>query len=186
MRKEKQIVQEFYNNFGWHKVTGGIYKDTETFVDMRLVMRDYFHKMHMRVKRCIKSNVKYFLDAGSGAIPHPEYLKYSVGYERRVCVDFSIKALSESRSKLKDRGFYVVSDLTKLPFKDGIFDATVSAHVLYHIPEDEQKAAIFELYRTMKKDAKCVIIYIWPSSLLTKIASLFGLSIKTTKRLNND
>jgi len=183
MRKEKQIVREFYDTFGWHKNTDGIYKDIDAFVDMRPVMTNYSYKIYMRAKGFINPHGKYFLNAGSGAISHAEYLEYSLGYDWHICVDFSERALSEARSKLKDRGLFVKADLTNLPFKDGIFDATVAAHVLYHIPEDEQKSAIFELYRTLKKNANCVVIYTWPSCLLTNIAALFRRIIEKTKRL---
>jgi ubiquinone/menaquinone biosynthesis C-methylase UbiE len=135
----------------------------------------------MRVKKFIRPHGNYFLDAGSGAISHPEYIEYSSGYKRRVCVDFSAKALAEARSKLKDHGLYVLADLTRLPFKEQTFDSTVCAHVLYHIPQDEQKAAIFELYRTQKQGGNCVIVYTWPTSAFTKFALNFNTKWITKK-----
>jgi len=159
MREEKRIVKEFYDSFGWQKNADGVYKDTAEYVDLRPVLREYYHMTSMREKEFLKPHGKYFLDAGSGAIISQEALEYSSGYNKRVCVDFSANALVEARSKLKDRGLYVVADLTKLPFKDNIFDTTLCEHVLYHIPEDEQKTAILELYRTLKDNSNCVIIY---------------------------
>jgi len=176
-------VRDFYDTYGWHKYSNGTYKDTTDFVDNRPVLKNYNHRMHLRVKRYIKPYGEYFLDAGSGAIPHAEYIEYSSGYKRRVCVDISEKALSEARSKLKDKGLYVVADLTKLPFKDGIFDASICAHVLYHIPQDEQKSAVEELYRTLKKDSICVIIYMWPGSILMKFVSASRAFIEKLKHL---
>lgn len=170
MRKEKRVVKEFYNTFGWLRDADGIYKDTSTFVDLRPVLDSYRHRTHLRVKDFLKPHGEYFLDAGSGAIPHPEYLEYSAGYKWRVCVDLSERALIEAKSKLQEQGICVLADITKLPFKDGIFDATVCAHVLYHIPQDEQESAIHELYRTLKCGSSCTIIYAWPTSLLSKIA----------------
>lgn len=176
-------MREFYDTYGWHKNSNGTYRDTTAYVDNRPVLKNYNHRMHLRVKRFIKPYGEYFLDAGSGAIPHPEYLEYSSGYKRRVCVDISEKALSEARSKLKEKGLYVVADLTKLPFKDGIFDSTICAHVLYHIPLDEQKSAVEELYRTLKKDSNCVIIYMWPGSLLMKLVSISRAFIEKIKHI---
>jgi hypothetical protein len=46
----------------------------------------------------------------------------------------------------------------------------VCAHVLYHIPDVEQASAILELHRVLKPPGSCLIIYTWPSSLLTKAA----------------
>ena len=181
MRKEKQNVKQFYDTFGWDKNQNDVYKDTASFVDMRPVLSTYYHKVHMRVKKFFHPQGEYFLDAGSGAISHPEYIEYSSGFKRRVCVDFSAKALAEARSKLDDHGLYVLADLTRLPFSDHTFDATVCAHVLYHIPEDEQKAAIFELYRTLKPDGNCVITYTWPTSIFTKLALNFNTKWITEK-----
>jgi SAM-dependent methyltransferase len=174
MREEKRIVKDFYDGFGWERNTDGTYRDTVAFVDVRPVLREYYHKVYLRVKSFVAPQGEYFLDAGSGAIPHPEYMEYSAGYRRRVCVDLSLKALSEARAKLGGRGLYVMADLTRLPFRERIFDATVCAHVLYHIPEDEQASAVQELYRTLKPDASCVIIYGWRTSLATQLASLAG------------
>jgi ubiquinone/menaquinone biosynthesis C-methylase UbiE len=175
MRKEKQIVKDFYDTYGWEKNEDGIYLDTATFVDTRPALGYYYHESHMRVKNFINSTGEYFLDAGSGAIPYVEYLEYSSDFKWRVCIDFSKKALVEARSKLKEKGLYVIADITRLPFKDGIFDSTVSAHVLYHIPSDEQKSAVLELQRTIKHGGSCVIIYTWPGCLLTKIARGFNI-----------
>ncbi len=135
----------------------------------------------MRVKEFLKHHGEFFLDAGSGSIPLPEYLEYSSGYRWRVCLDFSRKALKEARSKAKEQGLYVLGDVTTLPFKDDVFDSAVLLHVLYHVPEDEQKPAITEIHRTMKPGSSCVILYSWfpiPNSLIRKLEnSAFCLKI---------
>jgi ubiquinone/menaquinone biosynthesis C-methylase UbiE len=171
VRREKQIVQEFYDNFGWDRGDDGFYRDTSTFVDLRPVLDDYYRKTHRLVKSFIPAHGQYFLDAGCGAIANAEDLQYSLGYRWRVCVDFSKRALWEARSRLGAEGFFVLADITKLPFKDNVFDGTVSAHVLYHVPEDEQEAALRELHRTVKRGGSCVIIYTWPICWLTKVAT---------------
>jgi SAM-dependent methyltransferase len=53
--------------------------------------------------------------------------------------------------------------LANLPFREGTFDAVLASHVLYHLPEGEQASAVRELYRSLKNNGTCVIIYIWPS-----------------------
>jgi len=65
-----------------------------------------------------------------------------------------------------------------LAFREGVFDAAVCAHVLYHIPQDEQKFAVEELYRTLRREASCVIIYIWPTKRL-KIKRFMAKNPKT-------
>ncbi|MDH5688128.1 MAG: class I SAM-dependent methyltransferase [Candidatus Bathyarchaeota archaeon] len=135
----------------------------------------------MRVKEFLKHRGEFFLDAGSGSIPLPEYLEYSSGYKWRVCLDFSRKALIEARPKAKGQGLYVLGDVTKLPFKDDVFDATVALHVLYHVPGDEQKSAVVEIHRTMKPESRCVILYSWfpiPNRIVRKLEkSTFCLKI---------
>ena len=190
MSKEKQIAKEFYDTFGWYRNKYGVYKDTAAFVDMRSVLDSYRHKTHIRVKNFLRSRGEHFLDAGSGAIPHPEYLEYSSDYKWRVCVDLSQRALIEARSKLKEKGFLVLADVTKLPFRDEVFDASILAHVLYHIPRDEQKSVVLELYRTLKSGSSCVIIYSWPTCLITKIVEFVFLvvrffHVRAPKRTNN-
>jgi SAM-dependent methyltransferase len=155
----KRSVREFYDTFGWRKDANGFYGDTAAFEDNRPVLRDYWQQTHLRVKEFIRPHGRYYLDAGSGAISHPEYLAYSDGYERHVCADFSYQALVEARIKLAEQGWYVVADLTHLPFKSDTFDAAVSAHVIYHIPAEEQAAAIREIGRTVCPACNFLIVY---------------------------
>jgi len=161
VREEKRIVREFYDTFGWQRNEDGSYKDTKLFEDLRPVLHSYQHKTHMRVKAFLSPQGKDFLDAGAGAIAVPEYFEYSAGFKRRVCIDLSERALVEARSKLREEGVYVLGDVTALPFRDDVFDAIVSAHLLYHVPHDEQETALQELIRTMKPGGSCVIIYTW-------------------------
>jgi hypothetical protein len=65
-----------------------------------------------------------------------------------------------------------VADLAHLPFRDGVFDATVSAHVLYHVPGDEQGAVLFELYRTLRLRGVCVVVYRQFTDVLSCVPSI--------------
>ncbi len=172
LRREKQIVRDFYDSFGWQEVEAGVYGDTVLFVDPRPVLHTYDRRTGGRVKRFLAMHGRWFLDAGSGPIPYRGYLEYSEGFDFRVCVDLSLVALTKARAKLGPRGRYVLADLTRLPFRDGIFSATVALHVLYHLPADEQEAAVFELYRTLAPSACCVIIYSRPDCALAALARL--------------
>lgn len=161
MKKEKQVIRDFYDTFGWHKNEDGVYKDVAAFVDTRPVLDTYRHDTHARVKRFLNPSGLYYLDAGSGAVAHPEHLAYSENYTWRVSIDLSIQALREARDKIHDKGLYVQCDITQLPFKEGVFDAIVFAHVLYHIPKDEQHLAVHELYRALNCGGRFVLIYAW-------------------------
>jgi ubiquinone/menaquinone biosynthesis C-methylase UbiE len=183
MRYEKQIVRDFYDSFGWQKNAEGVYKDTESFVDIRPVMKRYYHKTLLREKAFLNPHGRYLLDAGSGPVAHDESVEYSSGYDWRICVDISTKALSEAKSRLKEKCHYVVADITKLPFPDNIFDATTCDHVLYHIPDDEQKYALFELYRTLNVHSSCVVVYTWPFSRIEFISTRLKNIINFTKRM---
>jgi len=156
LKKEKGNVQQFYNDFGWHKNSEGVYNDTRFFTDCRPVTDFYSQKTSMRVKPFLRSTGEYFLDAGCGAYPN---LKYSFNNKKHVCIDLSKRGLEEARSKLKKKGVYVLADITRMPFRDCVFSATLAAHILYHIPQDEQDSAVQELQRTLKSGSSCVIIY---------------------------
>jgi len=166
MLNKKRAVRKFYDHLGWQKNTDGIFKNSAIFEDRRQVLADYYRKVQSRVGQFILPRGEYFLDAGTGAVPSP----YATGYEQHICVDLSIKALQEARANIKQDGLYVLADITKLPFKDGTFDTIMCTHTLYLIPGDKQDTTIKEFYRTLKKNGRCVIIYLWPTSLLTNAA----------------
>jgi SAM-dependent methyltransferase len=160
LREDKRAVRNFYDTFGWSKRMSGPYVDTALFADIRPVLETYYHRTHIRVGKFLKGAGEYFLDAGSGPIPHPEYLEYSRHYRKRVCLDLSMRALIDARSKLGEHGAYVMGDLTALPFGDRTFDAILSAHAVYHVPDDQQAGAARELYRTLRDRGNCVITYV--------------------------
>ena len=169
MRPEKASVRRFYDSFGWRKNSSGTYNDTASFVDLRTVLSSYYHRTQVRLNRYLRPRGEYFLDAGCGPVSQPEYLTYSAGYRHRVCVDLSLHGLVQARYKLGTHALCVVADLVSLPFRRDVFDAVLASHVLYHIPADEQLAAIHEFYRTLRYGARCVIIYIWPTSIATEL-----------------
>lgn len=168
----KQQVREFYDQIGWQEVSEGVYQNAH-YEDLRLVAREYIHRCHLRVLRHLKPSGCFFLDAGSGPIQYPEYLEYSRGYTRRVCLDISIVALMEARKRIKDHGLFVVGDIAHLPFKSNCFDGMVSLHTIHHIPEAEHLLAYQELYRTLATGGKGVVVNGWPSSRLMRWANPF-------------
>ena len=163
MDKNKAIVKKFYDNFGWEE-DNGLAKDALLFEDLRPVSKTYIDKCHKRVSRHIKSNGKYILDVGSGPIQFPQYLEYSKNYEYRVCVDISVTALIGARKKLGDKGIYILGDITNLPFLDNSFDAAISQHTIYHVPQNEQKKAFMEIFRVLKNNCSAVIVYSYGSN----------------------
>ena len=91
-------------------------------------------------------------------------------YQQRVCVDFSRKALLEARETLGSNALPVLADITALPFREDTFDAVLCAHVIYHIPQEEQTGAIEELNRVLGINGTGVVVYTWSKCLMTTLA----------------
>ena len=158
---DKLLVKDFYDNTGWFADDDGHYGDAIIFEDLRPFAQEYIKRCHDRVNRFLPPSGTYMLDAASGALQSPDYLQYSAGYQYRVCVDFSRRALLECKKKLGAKALCIQADMTKMPFKDGVMDGFVSLNTIYHIPKDEQVTAIKELYRVLKQGGKGVVVYEW-------------------------
>jgi ubiquinone/menaquinone biosynthesis C-methylase UbiE len=158
---DKKLVQDFYNQRGWHTDESGNYEDAVIFEDLRDVSKEYLKRCHDRVSRFLNPSGQYMLDAASGALQFEDYLQYSANYKYRVCVDLSFQALSEVKKKLGNKALCVLCDMTKLPFKDNMMDGFISLNTIYHIPQDEQATAITELYRVLAEKGKGIVVYDW-------------------------
>ncbi len=172
MENSKQQVRDFYDRIGWAQQADGLYQNAR-YEDLRPVSHEYIHKCHLRVLRHLARRGRFLLDAGSGPVQWPEYLLYSQDYERRVCVDISMTALREARSKLQERGLYVVADIACLPFSPDAFDGAVSMHAIHHLPLSEHRQAYTELGRVLKPGRAAVVVNGWHNPLLMRLAEPF-------------
>jgi len=173
LREEKQVVKDWYDQFGWQTGEGGLTLDAISFGDLRPVSQDYGHKTQLRPLKYLQKGGKYILDVASGAIPQPEYLLYSEPFEKRVCIDLSFVALQQCKKKLGDRGIYILGDITNLPLQNDVCDAVMSLHTIYHVPGDEQLNALTELYRVLKPGGTELMIYNWGThSLIVRLAEI--------------
>ena len=172
MTNTKQQVREFYDQIGWSQVGEGLYQNAR-YEDLRPVSRDYIHRCHLRVNRHLSPKGDFLLDAGSGPVQWPEYLTYSEGYRYHLCVDISSTALEEARTKLGNRGLYVVADIANLPFKASVFDGEISMHAIHHLPLSEHKRAYLELQRVLKPERSAVVVNGWHNPLLMRLAEPF-------------
>jgi ubiquinone/menaquinone biosynthesis C-methylase UbiE len=163
----KQRVRQFYDQVGWQMADGGVYQNAR-YEDLRPVSRAYIHNCHLRVRRFLKPAGRFLLDAGSGPVQYAEYLTYSAGYQRRVCVDISIVALQEARQRIGAHGLFVVADVANLPFQHEPFDGVVSLHTLHHLPLEEQAKAYAELYRVLRAGSTAVVVNGWTVSPLMR------------------
>ena len=158
----KNQVSAFYNKIGWQMQNDGFYQNAR-YEDLRPVSHEYIHRCHLRVKRFLRPEGIYLLDAGSGPVQYPEYLTYSEGYHYRVCLDISIIALEEARYRLGEKGLFVVADVANLPFKDNTFDGLVSLHTLHHILPEQHLQAYQGFKRVLKPGASGVVVNAWTS-----------------------
>lgn len=183
----RQQVREFYDRIGWSQVGEGLYQNAR-YEDLRPVAREYIHRCHLRVGRFLAPEGKYLLDAGSGPVQYPEYLTYSAGYRFRVCADLSITALREARQRLGSHGLYVVADVSRLPFRDDVFDGVVSLHTIHHVPFEEQITAYREIYRTLKPGRSAAVVNAWQKPrLMERLAwmiRLYAFLFKWIERFN--
>ena len=161
----KKSVREFYNQVGWQTIGETLYQNAK-YEDLRPVSRDYLHRCHMRVKRHLAQEGRYYLDAGSGPVQYPEYLTYSEGYQKRVCMDISLVALQEARKRVGEHGFYVLADITHLPFPSDTFDGISALHTIHHVPMADKRLAYDELYRTLKPGRSMVTVDGWTNAYL--------------------
>ncbi len=156
----QQQVRSFYDAVGWKQIGAGVYQNAR-YEDLRPVSRGYIHRCHLRFGRYLPRAGRFFLDAGSGPIQYPEYLSYSSGYRRRVCLDISRLALAEARQRIGEHGLYVIGDIARLPFRRDTFDGGASLHTLHHLPAGEQSKALAELVRCMAPGGRVGVVYSW-------------------------
>ena len=156
-----QLLEDFYEDFGWKKNSNNQYNDAEVFEDLREISQAYVHKCHMRVKNFLPSSGKYLLDAASGPIQFKEYLEYSKDYTYHVCMDLSPRALREAKRKLGDRGIYILGNIANMPLQNEKIDAAISLNTIYHIPQEQQLNAFKEIHRVLIPGGPGVIVYEW-------------------------
>jgi ubiquinone/menaquinone biosynthesis C-methylase UbiE len=165
-------VRDFYDKGGWEADVAGQTADAQLWEDLRACASAYVSACRRKVLAFLPPKGERLLDAGSGPIQYPEYLEYSAGFAKRVCVDFSRRALDEARAKLGDRGEYVCASLLDLPFPDDHFDAAVSLHTIYHIDRERQEEAVRELVRVLRPGCRAVVVYANPDRLAARLKRL--------------
>ena len=177
----------FYDEYGWKKSSSqDIYYDSALFEDLRPVSANYINKCHLRINRYFDNLGKLLLDIASGPVQYDEYMTYSMNFDYRICADISLRALKEAKNKMKDRGIYLLCDITNIPIKKESMDSVVSLHTLYHVPLDQQKKALNEIYRVLRPESTGVIVYSWGStSILMKVNFLHDLYCAVKKIILN-
>jgi ubiquinone/menaquinone biosynthesis C-methylase UbiE len=165
VRTEKAAVQAFYDDAGWRwDEEAAAFADGAVFDDLRPATAAYRRRANERVREALPQAGNLILDAASGAIQYEDYVRFSEGYTRRVCVDLSLRGLEAARRRIGVHGHFVRSDVTALPFASGVFDAVVSLHTLYHVPAEEQATFLREIARVLSPGRRAVVVSAWKTS----------------------
>lgn len=165
----KKIVQNYYESFGWEQADENNFQDAAQFEDLREVSKKYIHNCHTRLNKYLGHGGQYLLDVASGPVQYDEYLTYSNNFQIRVCADFSFPALKLAKKKLKDKGVYLLADITNLPLANNSMSGVISLHTVYHVPADQQIKAFNELFRVLKPNGKATIVYAWANPILINL-----------------
>lgn len=161
MAFDKERVFKYYNEINYDSKNGlKIYEDSPKWVDFRNVSNEYIRNSFTRAKKYLNPKGKYLLDIASGPIGLKEYIDLSENFEFRICADISVNALIQAKYNYSHKkGIFICADICNIPIKDNICDSVLCQHTLYHIPKNEQKKAVEEMYRVTKTGSNIVIVY---------------------------
>jgi len=120
----------------------------EKYILLKNYLYNYLLRKMAVEKKLKNEKAELILEVGSGISP------VMTKTHHIVYTDLSLNAIQILRNA-HSKGWYVIADGTKLPFKTDVFSHTICSEVLEHIPND--MAAIQELVRVMKL-AGCLII----------------------------
>jgi SAM-dependent methyltransferase len=119
-----------------------------------VVLKNHLYNYLLRkfaIERVLaRESLGLLLEVGSGISP------VMTKTDRIVYSELSVLACRTLRA-LHGRGWYVVADATKLPFRSGAFSHTISSEVLEHIEQDQQ--AVQELARVLKPGGRLVLTF---------------------------
>jgi SAM-dependent methyltransferase len=125
------------------------------FEDHRyVILKNYLYNYILRrravEKVLVEEPQKLMLEVGSGLSP------VMTPHCRIVYSDLSLTAL-QAVKHFQEKGWYVVADALKLPFKSGVFTQAISSEVLEHLADD--RAALRELARVMAPSGHLVVTF---------------------------
>ena len=117
-------------------------------------LKNYLYNYHLRkmaVEKNLQSeNTELILEVGSGISP--------VMMKSRDIIysDLSFSAIQFLKHSY-GKGYYVVADGMRLPFKTGVFSHAISSEVLEHLSDDRR--AIKEIARVMKPSGHFIVTF---------------------------
>jgi ubiquinone/menaquinone biosynthesis C-methylase UbiE len=173
MRQTSEQTKQFYDNVGWSLVDGKTV-DAQLFHDREMgpIRAALQTERQERVREALRlaGPPLNLLEVGCGGNPAIALLDMCSHY---TGVDFSRTGLEVARDRLLPTGVAFELKEAKandLPFADQSFDATYSAHALYHIPMVEEQAAAFrEIARVTRRGGIAVFLMVNPRPLLSPV-----------------
>lgn len=139
------------NNLSQKQIWNAIAPEWYLFKDKHKKDRDESKK---EVKAFLDEQTGNVLDLGAGTGKYLQKIKNGKMY----LLDFSeemLKIAKNKSEKLKIPAEFVLTNSSKLPFKDNLFNAAICIAVLHCVEGDQnRKESIKELYRVLKPGAK--------------------------------
>ena len=122
--------------------------------DKYTLLKNYLYNYILR-KRAVENSLKYekidiILEVGSGISP------VMTKTNSIIYTDLSFTAIKVLR-QIHKKGWHVVADGTRLPFKANVFSHTICSEVLEHMRDDG--AAIQELARVLRPAGRLIITF---------------------------
>lgn len=122
--------------------------------DAYVLLKNHLYNYLLRrraVRHYMQSEMgELMLEVGSGLSPMAE------ASDRIVYSELSFPALSMLK-RMQGRGYFVVADVTCLPFKSGSFSQVICSEVLEHLPED--RLALREITSVMKPEGSLIVTF---------------------------
>lgn len=117
-------------------------------------LKNYLYNYHLRKlaveKNLQNENTELILEVGSGISP------VMMKSREIIYSDLSFSAIQLLKHSY-GKGYYVVADGIRLPFKSGTFSHAISSEVLEHMSDDRQ--AIKEIARVMKPSGNFIVTF---------------------------
>jgi ubiquinone/menaquinone biosynthesis C-methylase UbiE len=122
----------------------------EKYILLKNYLYNYLLRKMAVEKKLKNEKAELILEVGSGISPVMTKMHHI------VYTDLSLNAIQLLRNT-HSKGWYVIADGTKLPFKADVFSHTICSEVLEHIPDD--MAALHELVRIMKPAGRLIMTF---------------------------
>jgi SAM-dependent methyltransferase len=119
--------------------------------------RDYEDRCEaIALKTLLPPGGKLMLELGAGAGRNTQ--RYH-GFERVVLLDYSRTQLKQAQERLgtSDKYIFVAADIYRLPFLDGLFDATTMIRTLHHMAD--APAALRQVKNVLQPGATFILEY---------------------------